>query len=84
MRATAIRLYENFFLNFKNTEGWLEDITCNIGVKEGCPFSPTLFGTYIDKLEGFLIETDCTGMMLACIFSILFIYVDNIVLLERW
>jgi hypothetical protein len=30
-----------------------QEINCNIGVKQDCPLSPTLFGIYIDKLEEF-------------------------------
>ena len=36
LRATAIRLYENFIAKFKRNEGWSKDIKCNIGVKKGC------------------------------------------------
>ena len=50
--ATAIRLYQNAIAHFKNTSGWSEDINCDIEVKQGCPFSPTIFGIYIHKLEG--------------------------------
>ena len=31
--------------------GFLEPFMSNMGVKEGCPFYPTLFGPCIDKLE---------------------------------
>ena len=37
LRVVAIRLYEKFITKFKNTEGWLKEINCNIGVKQGCP-----------------------------------------------
>ena len=56
LRVTAIRLYENVIAKFKSNKGWSRDITCNIGVKQGCPLSPTLFGIYIDKIEGCLEE----------------------------
>jgi hypothetical protein len=61
LRVVAIRLYENVISKFKNTEGWLKEINCNIGVKQGCPLSPTLFGIYIDKLEDCLEEAGCVG-----------------------
>ena len=48
LRAATIRLYDNFIAKFKSNEGWSKDIKCNIGVKQGFPLSPTLFGIYID------------------------------------
>jgi len=83
LRAAAIRLYENVIAKFKSNEGWSKDIKCNIGVKQGCPLSPTLFGIYIDKLEGCLEEAGCGGTFLAGIVIILLLYADDIVLLER-
>ena len=83
MRATAIRLYENVIAKFKRNKGWSRDIKCNIGVKQGFPFSPTLFGIYIDKLEVCLEEEGCAGTFLVGIVIILLLYADDIVLLAR-
>jgi hypothetical protein len=83
LRVVAIRLYENVISKFRNTEGWSEEINCNIGVKQGCPLSPTLFGIYIDKLEDCLEEAGCVGPTLTSIVIILLLYVDDIVLMVR-
>ena len=37
LRTAAIRLYENLIPMLKSNEGWLKDIKCNIGFKQGCP-----------------------------------------------
>jgi hypothetical protein len=43
LRVVVIRMSENIIAKFKNTKGWSKEIKCNIGVKQGCPLSPTLF-----------------------------------------
>jgi hypothetical protein len=63
LRVAAIRMYENIIAKFKNIEGWSKEINCNIGVKQGCPLSPTLFSIYIDKLEHFLEKTSCVNLL---------------------
>ena len=83
LRVAAIRLYKNVIAKFKRNEGWSKDIKCNIRVKQGFPFSPALFGIYIDKLEGCLEEAGCAGTILAGIVIILLLYADDIVLLAR-
>jgi hypothetical protein len=83
LRVVAIRMYGNFIAKFKNIECWLKYINCNIGVKQGCPLSPTLFGIYIDKLEDLLEKTGCVGPTLTSIVIYLLLYVDDIVLLAR-
>ena len=72
LRVAAIRLYENVISKFKSNEGLSRDIKCNIGVKQGFRLSPTLFGIYINKLEGCLEETTCSGMILAGIVTSFF------------
>ena len=79
----VIRWYETISTIFKNNEGWSKEINCNIGVKQGFLLSPTLFGIYIDKLEGFLEEVGCTDMALSRIVIILLLYANDIVLMAR-
>ena len=69
--------------NLRPTKGWSNDIKCNIGVKQGFPLSPTIFGFYIDKLEGCLEEAGCAGTILVGIVIILLLYDDDSVLLAR-
>jgi hypothetical protein len=83
LRAAAIRMYENVIAKFKNTEGWSKEINSNIGVKQGCPLSPTLFGIYIDKLEECLEKEGCVGPTLTGIVINLLLYPDDIVLMAR-
>ena len=73
---------KNIIAKFKNNEGWTTDINCNIGVKQGFPLTPTLFGIYIDKLKKCLEEVGC-GTILDGIVIILLLYADDIIFMER-
>jgi len=83
LRTATIRLCENVIAKLKSNEGWLKDIKCNIRVRQGCPLCPTLFGIYIDKIEGYLEEAGCDVMILARIVIILLLCVEDIVLFAR-
>jgi hypothetical protein len=83
LRVVAIRMYENIISKFKKTEHWSKEINCNIGVKQGCPLSPTLFGIYIDELEDCLEKAGCASRTLTSIVINIFLYVDDIVLMAR-
>ena len=81
LRVVTIRLYENVIAKFKSNGGLSRDIKCNIGVKQGFRLSPTLFGIYINKLEGCLEEASCTSTTLARIVIILILYILMILFL---
>jgi hypothetical protein len=76
-------IYENVIAKFKNIKGWSKEINYNIGVKQGCPLSPTLFGIYIDKLEDCLEKAGCVSATLTGIGINLLLYTDDIVIMER-
>lgn len=80
-RDATIRLYEKVIVEFRNSKGWLEEI--NIGVKQSCSLSPTLFGISIDKLESCLEEALRASIILAGIVVNLLIYADDVFLLVR-
>jgi hypothetical protein len=83
LRDNAIRMYENVISKLKNIEGWSKEINFNIGFKQGCPLSPTLFDIYIDKLEYCLEKAGCVIPTLTGIVINLLLYVNDIVLMER-
>jgi hypothetical protein len=81
LRVVAIIMYENIIYKFKNTKDWSKEINCNIGVKQGCPLSPNLFGIYIDKLEDCLEKAGCVGPTLTDIVINILLYADDIALM---
>jgi hypothetical protein len=83
LRVAAIKLYENIVSIFWNTKGCSEEINYNLGVNQGCPLSPTLFGIYIDKLQEWLEEVSCDDPTLIGIVIIILPYADDIVLIVR-
>jgi Reverse transcriptase (RNA-dependent DNA polymerase) len=51
MLFTLQALYSNVTFSIKFQEGVSEEFNCNMGVRQGCPLSPFLFGVYIEMLD---------------------------------
>ena len=49
-------LYEQVLGRVRCPGGLSETVASTIGVKQGCPLSPTLFGLYIDEVADFIIR----------------------------
>jgi len=66
------------------TKGLSNTFACTIGVKQGCPLSPLLFGLYIDALEPRIAALDDDdGLDLAGTPVKLLLYADDLVLMSR-
>ena len=61
LMMTIMRLYETVVGRLRTIKGLFDPIQSTIGVKQGCPLSPTLFGIYIDELEAFLSDSSLQG-----------------------
>ncbi|MCO5574127.1 hypothetical protein L7F22_027906 [Adiantum nelumboides] len=51
LRRAVAHMYREVRCKIKTQEGYSREFMSNMGVKQGCPLSPTLFGLCIDQLE---------------------------------
>ena len=61
-----------------------DEVMSDIGVKQRCPLSPTLFGLYVDKLETYLDEINRESPCLFNTMVAILLYVDDVVLLSKF
>ncbi|MCO5586193.1 hypothetical protein L7F22_040132 [Adiantum nelumboides] len=80
-------VYEKVVCQVRMGEGISKFFTSTIGVKQGCPLSPTLFGLLIDELEHmvpeFMQQEGIEEVMIGNVVIMLLLYVDDVVLLAH-
>jgi hypothetical protein len=62
------------------SEGVTSSFRCHQGVKQGYPFSPLLFGLYLDVLEGHLDGRKCDASALVDVHVWLLLFADDLVM----
>ncbi|MCO5581172.1 hypothetical protein L7F22_035050 [Adiantum nelumboides] len=75
-------LYESVTERVRAPGGLSDAIESTIGVKQGCPLSPTLFGIYIDELSEYVDTYGNVGSSLAGVMIPLLLYADDVVLIS--
>jgi hypothetical protein len=65
------------------SEGVTSSFKCQQGVKQGCPFSPLLFGLYLDALEGRLDGKEYNASALVNVHVWLLLFVNDLVLMSE-
>lgn len=80
--TTIMRLYEKVTGRFRTPEDFSVPIQSTIGVKQGCPLSPTLFVLYIDELEDFLANSlqPGDGIYLRLVLISILLFADDVLL----
>ena len=81
MICGIISLYERVIGRFRCLGGLSEEISSTIGVKQGCPLSPTLVGLYIDDIFEFIDRGGGGGASLQGLLVALMLYADDVVLM---
>ena len=75
--------YERVTRRVRCLGGLLRSTASTIGVKQGCPLSPTLFCFYIYKISDYILRAGGAGADLAGAYVHIMLYVDDIVLISE-
>ena len=77
-------LYAHDSAAVRSLQGISAIFRCLMGVKQGCPLNPTLFGLYVDGLEKYLLETaDIDAPALMGVMVPLLLYADDLTLMSE-
>jgi hypothetical protein len=84
LEQLSIGIYEEVKVKIRTSAGISESFRSDIGVKQGCPLSPTLFGLYIDKLEEWLNFQEGDGALLGEFVIRLLLYADDLIQIAKF
>ncbi|MCO5582230.1 hypothetical protein L7F22_036122 [Adiantum nelumboides] len=76
-------LYEHVSGRVRCPGGLSDTLVSTIGVKQGCPLSPTLFGLYIDEIVDFILHRGGEGVDISGTTVHILLYADDIVLVSE-
>ena len=81
------KLYEQVLCKLRMKDGFSESFVSNMGVKQGCPLSPTLFGLYIDELEEVITKQstreEVDGPSIGTYTLPILLYADDVILMTH-
>ncbi|WP_139158394.1 reverse transcriptase family protein, partial [Enterobacter cloacae complex sp. GF14B] len=76
-------LYGSVTRYVRTPKGDSDIVHSTVGVKQGCPLSPTLFGMYLDEVSDYIDREGDRGAQLAGTWIPLLLYADDIVLMSE-
>ena len=74
-------MYEQVSYRIKLKDGYLDPISSNLGLKQGCPLSPMLFNLYIDDIKD-VFDDNCNPVTITDTKISHFLYADDLVLVS--
>ena len=74
-------MYETISYKIKLKDGYLDPISSNLGLKQGCPLSPMLFNLYIDDIKD-VFDEQCDPVTITDTKISHFLYADDLVLVS--
>ena len=75
-------MYKHTLYSIKLKNSYLDPISSNLGLKQGCPLSPMLFNLYIDDVMN-IFDEQCDPVPVLDTFLSHFLYADDLVLLSQ-
>ena len=74
-------MYENVSYKIKIKDGYLDPISSNLGLKQGCPLSPMMFNLYIDDIKD-VFDSQCDPVTITDTKICHFLYADDLVIVS--